>query len=276
MSRGSGDAKIPAPARLCGRYLPHVRRSSCFALALVVSALAAGAVRAPAQDGPSELQKLVWRGQPVYCGDGSRRWVALTFDDGPGPYTLRLTNALRRAHARATFFLVGNRIGTWPAGARADATAGALGNHTWSHPHLPRLAHGRVFEQLQWTQLAIVRTTQKVPALFRPPYEQANVKIDGVARQLNMVDVRWDVDAQDAFAGATESSTVRNVLTAVRPGSIVLMHDAHPWTADAATAIVRGLRARRLKPVTVTTLLERDAPKVGSACLARPHRRPHE
>jgi peptidoglycan/xylan/chitin deacetylase (PgdA/CDA1 family) len=253
-----------------------MRRCSLLALAAVAIAVAGGARVAPAQDGPTELQKLVWRGQPVYCGEGSRRWVALTFDDGPGPYTLRLTSTLRRLHARATFFLVGNRIATWPDAARADAAAGALGNHTWSHPHLPRLAHARVFRELQWTQVAIVGATHKVPALFRPPYEQANAKVDGVARQLNMVDVRWDVDARDAFPGATEASTVRNVLAAVRPGSIVLMHDAHPWTADAAAAIVRALRARRLKTVTAATLLDRDPPHVGSACLARPHRRPHE
>jgi peptidoglycan/xylan/chitin deacetylase (PgdA/CDA1 family) len=245
-------------------------------LALAVVALGAASAQAPARDGPSELLKLVWRGQPVYCGGSVRPWVALTFDDGPGPYTLQLVAALRRVHAHATFFLVGSRVATWPEGARADAAIGALGNHTWSHPHLPRLTRAGVVRQLQWTQLEVVRTTQQVPALFRPPYEQANVKIDGVARQLNMVDVRWDVDARDSFPGATESSTVQNVLATVRAGSIVLMHDLHPWTGDAAATIVRALRARHLEPVSATTLLERDPPRVGSACLARPHRVQHE
>ena len=259
---------------IAARYLPHVSRHS--RLAVVLAATAVFAASARANDGPSELQKLVWRGEPVYCGGAARPWVALTFDDGPGPYTLQLTAALRRAHAPATFFLVGDRIGTWPDGARADAAAGALGNHTWSHPHLPRLARAAVTRQLQWTQVAIVRTTHGVPAIFRPPYEQANVTIDGIVRQLNMVDVRWDVDSRDSFPGATESSTVQNVLASVRRGSIVLMHDSHPWTADAATTIVRALRARRLKLVTVPTLLERDPPPVGSACLARPTRARHE
>lgn len=257
-----------------------MRRGSFLAVAAIVALLvhsaAAPAGRGPAQDGPSELQKLVWRGQPVYCAGGRRQWVALTFDDGPGPYTLRLTAALRRVHAPATFFLVGNRIATWPQGARADAAAGELGNHTWSHPHLPRLSHAAVLRQLRWAQVAIVRATGRVPALFRPPYEQANTSIDGVARQLNMVDVRWDVDSQDAFVGASETSTVHNVLADVHAGSIVLMHDAHPWTADAAVAIVRALRARHLEPVTVPTLLERDPPRVGGPCLARSRRAPHE
>lgn len=230
--------------------------------AVATAALALPAAAAPpAGDGPSRLLQLIWRGTPVYCGGGTRPWVALTFDDGPGPWTTELAASLRRVHARATFFLVGSRVATWPDGARADADAGVLGNHTWTHAHLPRLSTAAVRRQLWWTQLEVLRTTGTLPALFRPPYEQANVRVDGVARKLNLLDLRWDVDAGDAFRGATLASTVRRVLSAVRPGSIVLLHDAHPWTAAAAAAIVRGLRARRLRPVSVTALLEADPPR---------------
>ena len=87
------------------------------------------------------------RGEPIYCGGGHANVVALTFDDGPGPYTEELVSLLRAATAHATFFLVGNRMQYWPRAARAEVQSGsAVGNHSWSHPrlrllplrHLPR------------------------------------------------------------------------------------------------------------------------------------------
>jgi peptidoglycan/xylan/chitin deacetylase (PgdA/CDA1 family) len=212
-------------------------------------------------DGPSALQQLVWKAVPVYCGGGRRRLVALTFDDGPGPWTLTLAAALRHVHAPATFFVVGSRIQFWPEGARADARAGVLGNHTWSHPHLRRLKPGDVRSELWRTQVQVVETTRQLPAVFRPPYEQANRRIDRIAKTLNMVDVRWNVDSGDAARGATPAAVVSTVLAQARPGAIVLMHDLHPWSGAAAAAIVLGLRARHLRPVTVPTLLELDPPR---------------
>jgi peptidoglycan-N-acetylglucosamine deacetylase len=203
---------------------------------------------------------------PVYCGGGRSRLVALTFDDGPGPWTAELATALRRAGAPSTFFLVGNRVHSWAAGARAAARAGILGDHTWSHPHLPKLAPAAVERELRSTQLAILRATREFPALFRPPYEQATPRIDRIARSLGLLDVRWSVDSGDDVPGAAPQQVVRNVLASARGGSIVLLHDAHPWTAEAARAIVRGLRARGLRPVSVQTLLELDPPRGRAAC----------
>jgi peptidoglycan/xylan/chitin deacetylase (PgdA/CDA1 family) len=51
------------------------------------------------------------------------------------------------------------------------------------------------------------------------------------------------------------------VAGAVRPGSIVLLHDAHPWTAQAVRLILRNLKRQHLHPVTLQTLLELDPPR---------------
>jgi peptidoglycan-N-acetylglucosamine deacetylase len=234
-------------------------------LALVVAAPAAAGARPPAGDAPTQLQQLVWKGTPVFCGGDTRRLVALTFDDGPSPWTLPLVAALRRTNTPATFFLVGNRVPLWPQGARAAARAGTLGNHTWSHPHLARLTPRAVERQLQATQIQILETTRQLPAVFRPPYEESTPRIDRIARTLGLVDVRWSVDSGDA-TGVRPSAIVRNVLEAVRPGSIVLLHDAHPWNPGVVRALVRGLRARRLRPVTLPTLFELDPPTTRAGC----------
>ncbi len=66
-----------------------------------------------------------------------QKCVALTFDDGPGPYTDRLLKVLADNDAKATFFLIGNKVAADPAGARRIADAGMeIGSHTWEHPNM--------------------------------------------------------------------------------------------------------------------------------------------
>jgi peptidoglycan/xylan/chitin deacetylase (PgdA/CDA1 family) len=237
-------------------------------VALVLAA--AAALPTPAQ--LPTLPRLIQRAAPVYCGGMRGRNVALTFDDGPSPYTLQLVRVLGRLHARATFFDVGSRIGTWPAAVRAQARAGEIGNHTWSHPHLPSLSAVDVRRELEWTQQALARATGTTPRLFRPPYEQATPAIDLAARALQLLDVRWSADSGDSRPGARPRTVLRAAISALRPGAILLFHDPHPWTAAVARAVVNAARRRRLRPVTVAELLAREPPstrQVASAGAAR-------
>jgi peptidoglycan/xylan/chitin deacetylase (PgdA/CDA1 family) len=235
------------------------RRSAAAVAAAALLAVPAAGAR-PAADGPSRLQTLIWRGVPVYCGGTAKGLVALTFDDGPGPWTDRLVATLRRGHARATFFMVGDRLAYWPRQATAAASLGAIGNHTWSHPHMRSLPPTKIRGELSRTQQEIFLRTRQLSSLFRPPYEESTRRIDRVAKALNLLQVRWNVDSGDSRPGATAAGTVANVARAVRPGSIVLLHDTHPWTADAVASILRVLRAKHLRPVSVPDLIERDPP----------------
>jgi peptidoglycan/xylan/chitin deacetylase (PgdA/CDA1 family) len=234
------------------------RSAAVLATAAVVAVPTAGAK--PGLDGPSRLQKLIWRGVPLYCGGSAKPLVALTFDDGPGPYTAQLLAALKRGHARATFFVVGNRLRYWQREATAAAGLGALGNHTWSHPHMRALTQGRIRDELARTQQEIFLRTKQLSSLYRPPYEESTRKIDRAAKALNLLQVRWSVDSGDSHPGATAAGTVASVSRGLRPGAIVLLHDTHPWTAHAVASILRVLRARRLQPVSVPDLIERDPP----------------
>ena len=224
---------------------------------------------------PAELPtvpRLIQTAQPVYCAGGRGRSFALTFDDGPSPYTLRLVRVLRRARARATFFDVGNRVGLWPAGARASSRIGELGNHTWSHAHLPGLSALEAWRELSWTQHAIGRTVGSVPRLFRPPYAEARPVDDLLGRELGLLDVRWSVDGRDARPGANAAATIRAVVGQLRPGAIVLLHDLHPWTPAVARAVLRAARRKRLHAVSVSELLARQPPslrQLGSKGAAR-------
>jgi peptidoglycan/xylan/chitin deacetylase (PgdA/CDA1 family) len=225
-----------------------------------VGLVLAGAVALPPVDRLPTPERLMYEAKPVYCANPSGRNLALTFDDGPGPYTLRLVRVLRKEHARATFFVVGSRVGVWRSAVRAATRVGALGNHTWSHPHLAGLSPAAVRAELEQTQRIIGRTVGSVPRVFRPPYEEATAEHDRIARSLGLLDVRWSVDAGDTRLGARPKAIVRALKPSLKPGAIVLLHDLHPWTPAVARALIREARRRGLRLATVPELLARQPP----------------
>jgi peptidoglycan/xylan/chitin deacetylase (PgdA/CDA1 family) len=242
-------------------------------LALVVTALALMAPPAHARRGPSEppstpIDRLVLQGRPIFCGGTGKRVFALTFDDGPSPWTETLVAALRRGHAPATFFLVGNRIPLWTTSAQAAAAQGAVGDHTWSHPVLTRLSAHKIHDQLAWTLFELRTRVYATTQLFRPPYDRVNAKVERIAAALGLLDVRWNVDSGDSRPGAGPGPVTREVVRNLRPGAIVLMHDTHPWAATVVRRVLAAARRKHLRPLTVPQLLTVDPPTPEQNCYA--------
>ena len=210
------------------------------------------------------------RRQPVYCGGRRSNAVALTFDDGPGEYTRRVVAVLRAAGARATFFVVGNRLQYWPGVVRAEQTVGVVGDHSWSHAHLTQLPRWLAWLELARTQYAVREELGHAPTLFRAPYEEHDEAVDATVTSLGLVEVFWSVLSEDDQPKATARSVTRHVLAGLRPGAIVLMHDLHPWTLKALPQILRAIRLRGLRAVTVPELLALDAPAEHQGCPLAP------
>jgi peptidoglycan/xylan/chitin deacetylase (PgdA/CDA1 family) len=186
--------------------------------------------------------------------------VALTFDDGPGPYTRLALRILRKAHVHATFFVVGRNLARFPGVAQAEARAHAVGDHTWTHPYLPSLSSAGVAAELGSTQTAVRRAVHRRVALFRPPYGGRGPEVDAAARRLGMVDVLWSIDSGDS-AGANWAAIARNVEAGIRPGSIILMHENRGQTIRALKFVILPyLRRRHVELVTVPRLLAEDPP----------------
>ena len=228
----------------------------------LLGTLILAATLVPQQVTATPFGRLVQRAVPLYCAYPRGHDFALTFDDGPGPDTVPLARVLRRAHARATFFVIGSRVDLFPAGARAAARVGVLGNHTWSHAHLRALSAANARRELVATQHAVGRMTGSVPRLFRPPYDEANPANELLARSLGLLDIRWSVDGGDATVGATPAAVVRTVRAGLRPGAVVLLHDFHAWTPNVVRRILRAAHRRGLRAVTVPELLKRQPPSV--------------
>jgi len=226
---------------------------------------------------PGVLGRFVRLGLPLYCGAPQGRYVALTFDDGPGPSTRSTLRLLHRFRDRATFFLVGRNLARWPGTPRAELTVGAVGDHTWTHPFLTRLATARIESEIARTHAALERATGTAVRLFRPPYGFRDPAVDHDVRGLGMLDVLWSLDSRDSYPppGANAAEIIRTLARSLRPGSIVLMHENLRQTLNALPAVLRGLRARGLRSVTVPELLALDPPNLAqlragvNGCTAR-------
>ncbi|MGW4964743.1 polysaccharide deacetylase family protein, partial [Nonomuraea sp. NPDC004186] len=185
--------------------------------------------------------------------------VALTFDDGPGPYTDTLLAYLAAYHAQATFFVVGSNVVTYPRVLRRTVAAGhEIGNHTWSHPDLTRLSPARVRSQLGRTDQAIRAITGVMPGLVRPPYGAINAT---VRRQTGRPMVLWSVDTLD-WRYRSSATVARRALRSVRPGSVILFHDIHPTTVRAIPRVLRKLAGRGYRFVTVSQLFGGHPPRL--------------
>jgi peptidoglycan-N-acetylglucosamine deacetylase len=204
---------------------------------------------------------------PAVTSGGSKgNEVALTFDDGPGPYTQRLVGALDRLHVRATFFAIGEQERYFSEGTIAEIKSGdVIGDHTETHPMMATLSAHEQYEELfeQIARIELVGGPR--PRLFRPPYGSFNATTFKELHHLRLLMVLWSVDTSD-YTLPGVSAIVHSALAGAKPGAIILMHDGggnREETIAALPKIVKGLRKRGLRPVTVPRLLEDDPPPHG-------------
>ena len=202
---------------------------------------------------------LISQGRPIYCGGRHGREVALTFDDGPGPYTRLVIAKLRKHSVAATFFIVGRNIALVPAATREERALGAVGDHTFTHPLLTALSPPGAEREIVRTQSALDRSSGGPVFLFRPPYGGRNAQIDAIAHAHGLLEILWTVDSADSL-GANYAGIERNVIAGMRPGAIILMHENHGQTVRALLTIFAALQRKHLRAVSVPQLLTDDPP----------------
>jgi peptidoglycan/xylan/chitin deacetylase (PgdA/CDA1 family) len=177
--------------------------------------------------------------QPCAAG-----YVRLTFDDGPAPTaTSAVLDTLAAWGAKATFYVTGSMAAARPALVRrASAEGHRIGNHSWSHPDLTTLTRAQVRSQLQRTTDVIRQATGNAPTEWRPPYGATNDLVEAAAQDVGLSSmVLWTVDPRD-WADPPATTIRDRVLQRVRPGSVVLLHDATGQnTPEALPMILEGL-----------------------------------
>jgi peptidoglycan/xylan/chitin deacetylase (PgdA/CDA1 family) len=185
--------------------------------------------------------------------------IAITFDDGPNPdHTPRLLDMLKARNIKATFFMVGRCVVTWPHIVKRIADEGhEVANHSWSHPLLTSLGNTSLDSQLQKTHDAILKACGKAPLHYRPPYGAIGMsQRKRIHEKLGYSTILWDVDPLDWKTPRNSKKVEERILANTKSGSIILTHDIHGTTVDAMPATLDALIARGYQFATVSQLIE--------------------
>lgn len=167
------------------------------------------------------------------------RVVYLTFDDGPTlSFTAPLLEILAHHGAKATFFLIGRYAEQHPNLVRAVRAAGhSIGNHTYSHAEAWKLSAHKLVRDLERGAGAIEAITGERLRFMRPPWGQITRQLRHWCLVRRQRLTMWDVGPGDFLPAASAEAVERRILRAIKPGSIVVLHD-HPM---AETTLRRAL-----------------------------------
>lgn len=181
----------------------------------------------------------------------NKKMVALTFDDGPSKHTKAIVDCLFKHNSAATFFVVGNRIDSYKKTVKHTYNMGCeLANHSYSHPLLTDLTAEQVKSQVRKTDNKIKAITGKKTALIRVPYGGHDEMVrNAVGKPM----IQWSDDTLD-WKTRSKSATVKYVMNNVQDGDIILMHDIHEPTKNAALELIPKLKKKGYQIVTVSEL----------------------
>ena len=185
----------------------------------------------------------------------ANKTIALTFDDGPGPYTEKLLDILDKYDAKATFFLIGSKVSARANTLRRMQSRGhQLGNHSWSHPELNKVSAEQLASEIDQTNNAIKQAVGAKPNIIRPPYGAFNRAVLEQFRQRGMSAVVWSVDTRD-WADRNSEIVCSRAVAGARNGAVILMHDIHPTSVNAVPCILNSLKQQGYSFVTVQNLI---------------------
>lgn len=185
--------------------------------------------------------------------------IALTFDDGPDPKnTPRLLGILKERGIKATFYLIGKSVTTYPQIVRQIVADGhEIGNHTWDHKDLSHLSDAKCLDELQKTHDAIIAACQVTPATFRPPYGNAKLsERKQIMEKFHYPAIIWEVDTEDWKKPFSSQKVHDTIVRDTKAGSIILCHDIHAWTIDAMPATLDELKAKGFQFKTISQMIQ--------------------
>ena len=185
--------------------------------------------------------------------DAGRRYIALTFDDGPsGRFTRRLLDGLEARDVKATFLLCGYRVEAYPREAERIAAEGhEIGLHGYSHDPMNTMTKSQVTTEIRKTAALLPQNV----AFLRPPGGQYNEATLAAAKQAGLAILSWSLDPKDWACDDADTITARGVEKA-KDGDVILLHDMSDSSVTAALRIVDQLEAKGFRFVTVSELAQ--------------------
>ena len=203
-----------------------------------------------------------YAGDNYYAGENGalkkvNKVLYLTFDDGPGYYTDRLLDILKRHGAKATFFVNGNNGSSSyyrDCIGRAYREGHAIGNHTYSHNWASCYSSTSGFwSEFDRNNEIIKEQTGTTTRLLRFPGGSSNMvsanysygimsRLASQCADKGVVYFDWNVDSGDAGGTTSSSGVYSNIISGIRrqgSGAVILCHDIKGYTVDAIDDVIR-------------------------------------
>lgn len=198
---------------------------------------------------------------PIYCVDTEEKKVALSFDAAWGNEdTQKLLDILKKNDVRATFFMTGGWVESYPDDVKAIYEAGHdLGNHSENHKNMSRLSEEEKTSELLSVHEKVKKLTGEDMELFRPPYGDYDDRVILNAEENGYYTIQWSVDSLD-WKDYGADSIIDTVLNhkALDNGAIILCHNGAKYTAEALEALITGLKEKGYEIVPISELIYKD------------------
>ena len=211
----------------------------------------------PRTDMPNQTEKA--KSQSI-ADDTCSNCVAITYDDGPDALTGQLLDTLKAKDAHASFMVLAPHAYAHPELLRRmEAEGHTVGNHTVTHRELDKLSADEVDAEIKSGAAAIKSATGESPRWLRPPYGATNQTVADAAKNNGQAEALWNVDTLD-WKDRNSDHICAAAVDGAQAGDIILMHDIHVTTVNAAPCVIDGLRAKGLEPVSLDTLIPNPEP----------------
>jgi len=185
--------------------------------------------------------------------------VGLTFDDGPRPpYTQRILETLRQRKLRATFFLVGKMVETYPQFARDIIADGhELANHSFNHDNMEKLSVLECEQEVLRCERAIFHATGQRVNTFRPPGGRYGPELKQALGNLGYSTIFWTSNIT-SWAERPPNEIAQKMADRVQSGGIILLHNGQDQTVFVLPKLLDILQARGFRCVPMGQLLTRS------------------
>ena len=184
--------------------------------------------------------------------DGSKKYIAFTYDDGPSEYTEKILDLLEKNNFSATFFMVGNKMKVNEEVVKKIYESNSeIGSHGYSHKLLNDLSIEDYEDEINSFNIIYNELTLDHTSLFRPPYGKYNDYIYNYYYNV----ILWDIDPKD-WLFRNEDTTYNNVIKNACDGCIVILHDTNETTLKASEKLFTQLKNMNYEVVSVSKLIE--------------------
>lgn len=181
----------------------------------------------------------------------NEKMVALTFDDGPSEYTFDVIDILKLNNARATFFMIGNRMKYNKGIVKAVYASGnEIGSHSYSHKNLANITQDDLEEEINSVTILYNEITGDNLKYLRPPYGSIDSRLTNTTPYPLIM---WSVDTSDWLSRDAET-IAQHVIDNVHDGAIIVMHDIYPESVEASKIVIPELKALGYQLVTISDL----------------------